>query len=142
MRVLYIALPISAVAAIVFVFGQDGTEVNRMRIGNVELAISIADDPAERARGLGGRAELSHDHAMLFMFPSNGRHGIWMKDMRIPIDIVWLDEGRTVVDVRGRVAPETYPEVFTPRSDSRYVVELASGAADTFGIVPGVTASF
>jgi len=113
-----------------------------LRIGDSEITVLVADEPDELRTGLGSRDALPADTAMLFVFPRVARHGIWMKDMRFPIDIIWLDEDEKVVDVRERIAPETYPEVFYPSGESRYVVELASGSARELGIQIGTEMAY
>ena len=101
----------------------------RIVIGGVMHRLLVADEPREHRRGLGNRDTLDADTVMLFTFPENGRHGIWMKDMRFAIDIVWLDDQNRIVHIEKEIAPETYPEVFTPEHDTRYVIEMHAGRA-------------
>ena len=55
--------------------------------------------------GLMFRPSLPEDRGMLFVFGELDFHGIWMKNCRFPIDIVWLDEERRVVHVGRRCPP-------------------------------------
>lgn len=99
-----------------------------IHIGSHRFKASIADTEKTREQGLSGTKSLSPDQAMLFVFDSNNRWAIWMKDMNYPIDIVWLDDSKKVVDFETEVAPDTYPtKSFFPDVDARYVVELKSG---------------
>lgn len=91
------------------------------------IQVSIADTPEARAKGLGGRISLAPDEGMLFVFGSDAKYPFWMKDMRFPIDILWLSRGGKVVDIRENISPEMYPEVFTPNALARYVLELPAG---------------
>ena len=61
---------------------------------------------------------------MLFVFEQLGYPGIWMKDMQFSIDVLWLDQTNTIVDIREVVSPETYPQVFAPKAKSIFVIEL------------------
>jgi uncharacterized membrane protein (UPF0127 family) len=79
---------------------------------------------------------------MLFVFDENGQWGIWMKDMHYPIDILWLDQSKTVVDMVENVSPATYPAIFKPKAPARYVLELAAGSIAKTSIVVGSQASF
>ncbi|MBI2096057.1 MAG: DUF192 domain-containing protein [Candidatus Taylorbacteria bacterium] len=99
--------------------------------------ILIADTPEERARGLGGLEKLREGEAMLFVFDEPAYHSIWMKDMNFSIDIIWLDENYRVVDIKERVAPETYPKIFTPRDEASYVLETKAGLVPEEGIKAG-----
>ena len=106
-------------------------------IGGVSVAVDVADTESSREQGLSGRSDLPGGKGMLFVFDSDGLWGIWMKDMRFPIDIVWADVDGKVITVANNVAPETYPEVFSPSSPARYVLELLAGFAAAQGIVEG-----
>ncbi len=64
---------------------------------------------------------------MLFVFPRDGYHGIWMKDMHFAIDILWLDKNGMITDAVRDVAPDTYPRVFVPTRPVRYVLEIPRG---------------
>jgi len=99
-----------------------------VHIGSHRFDAQIADTEKTRQQGLSGTESLSANQAMVFIFDTNHRWPIWMKDMNYPIDIVWLDESKKIVDFVEDVPPESYPEKsFYPKEDARYVVELKSG---------------
>lgn len=122
-----------------------------------DISLIVADTATERTRGLGGRPSLGSREGMLFVFPERSRHGIWMKDMMFPLDIIWLDERKpqtgadrtqtdaesritlVVVDLTAHVAPETFPESFTPREEAQYILEVNAGVARETGIQIGET---
>src|SRR4051812_48326835 len=56
------------------------------------ISIEVADTPEARERGPSGRESLPQGSGVLFVFDAPATYGFWMKDMRFPIDIVWLDE--------------------------------------------------
>ncbi|MBI5645098.1 DUF192 domain-containing protein [Candidatus Kaiserbacteria bacterium] len=101
--------------------------------------VTLADTEAEREQGLGGRESLSSDEGMLFVFPQEGEYGFWMKDMHIPIDIVWISRQGTVVFLAQNVTPDTYPHVFTPNRDAQYVLELRAGWTEEYNVRVGDT---
>lgn len=92
--------------------------------------------------GLGGRDSLPKDSGMLFVFPKAGVFGFWMKGMRFPLDIVWIGADKRVVGVDPGIYPETYPGIFYPPSEIRYVLELNSHSATEFGIATGTKLVF
>ena len=107
-----------------------------------ETELMINDD--DRAMGLMFRPSLPADRALLFVFRDLDFHGIWMKNCRFPIDIVWLDENKKVVHVAPRVPPcakEPCP-VYTPMRRAAYVVEMNAGAARREKIVLGAALGF
>jgi uncharacterized membrane protein (UPF0127 family) len=111
--------------------------------GRVFQAEVMANDQ-DRAMGLMYRPSLPADRALLFVFGEMGFHGIWMKNCRFPIDIVWLDEKRKVVHVAPGVPPclrEPCP-VYSSMRRAAYVVEMNAGAARREKIVIGAELGF
>jgi len=100
------------------------------------FSFEVADTTAEREQGLSGRESVPQD-GMLFIFPEKGNYGFWMKDMLIPIDMIWIADDGTVVDVDRNVLPETYPKAFHPSEPVRYVLETEAGDADRRGWIEG-----
>jgi uncharacterized membrane protein (UPF0127 family) len=100
--------------------------------------MTVMRTQAELTRGLSGTDSLAADQAMLFVFSHDDKWAIWMKDMKYPIDIVWLDSGGQVIHTVKNAQPSGYPkEQFRPGSSSRYVIELASGTIEQTGIKNG-----
>jgi uncharacterized membrane protein (UPF0127 family) len=108
-----------------------------LHIGDIPMRVEIADTKESREKGLSGRAKLDSVNGLLFVFDATDYHGIWMKDMRFPIDIIWISEDLTVIAIEEGVSPETYPKTFRPPLPVRYVVETNVHYADTFGIGVG-----
>ena len=108
-----------------------------MRIGDIPVHVEIANSDEERMQGLSGRQALEDVDGVLFVFPETGYHGIWMKDMQFPIDIIWINDDLEIISIDEGVAPETYPRTFRPPKPARYVLETNAHFADTFGIHKG-----
>jgi uncharacterized protein len=110
------------------------------RVFQAEVMINDAD----RAMGLMFRPSLPADRALLFVFGDVDFHGIWMKNCRFPIDIVWLDEAKKVVHVAPRVPPcakDPCPS-YSPMRRAAYVVEMNAGAARREKIALGAGLGF
>jgi uncharacterized membrane protein (UPF0127 family) len=108
------------------------------------LKVEVMVSDQDRAMGLMFRRSLPRDRGMLFVFESSDFHGIWMKNCRFPIDIVWLDEERRVVSVTESVPPckaEPCP-VYEPLRRASFVVELNAGQARREKVMVGETVSF
>lgn len=114
----------------------------KVSIGSARIQAEVADTEPERAKGLRDRAHIAENQGMLFVFSHDAKWQIWMKDMKVPIDIVWIDADKQVVAVQRNVRPDSYPGHFTPPADARYVLELASGVAQKTNIGPGMRAEF
>jgi uncharacterized membrane protein (UPF0127 family) len=67
--------------------------------GEVTVPVEVADDEAERARGLMGRESLAQDAGMVFLFPDETQGAFWMKDTLIPLSIAFYDEGGRILRI-------------------------------------------
>jgi hypothetical protein len=108
----------------------------------LKTEVMVKDE--DRAMGLMFRPSLPDDHGMLFIFNDLDFHGIWMKNCKFPIDILWLDEERKVVHVAESVPPcktERCP-VYQPLRRAAYVVEINAGQARREKAVVGSSISF
>lgn len=98
-------------------------------IAEAAVTVEVLDTHAERVKGLSGRDSIPQNHVLYFVFDEADYHGIWMKDMQFPIDILWLNEYNEVVTIRANVSPDTYPDVFYPTKPARFVLEANAGFA-------------
>jgi len=103
-------------------------------IGQRELTIEVARTRAEQALGLGRRDSLSWGHGMLFLYDEPGFPGFWMKDMRFPIDIVWIRDDR-IVDISHHVPfePGGNGPTVRPGQLTNRVLEVSAGYAQVNG---------
>jgi uncharacterized protein len=124
------AVVVSAVAAATWAAAAAQVIPLTLPSGKVlQTEVMVKDE--DRAMGLMFRPSLASDHAMLFLFEQPDFHGIWMKNCKFPIDILWLDEQRRVVHVEEAVPPckaEPCP-VYQPLRRAAYVVELGARQA-------------
>ena len=109
---------------------------------DVAIRLEFAETAEERQKGLSGRESLPRGTGLFFVFPESDLHGIWMRDMRFPIDVIWLNESLVVVDTAINVTPATFPKVFQPQVPARYVLETNYGLVEVHGIKPGMQAFF
>jgi len=98
-----------------------------------QVSFEVVTSDAAQEKGLGGRASIPHDYAMLFVFAKDDTYGFWMKDMLVPIDMIWVSDSHKVLKVDASVAPDTYPSVFYPPEPVRYVLETRAGEASLLG---------
>jgi len=83
-------------------------------------------------KGLSGRNRLGRD-GMLIVFPWEGKHSIWMPNMKFPIDIVFISSGKKVVDIKHNARPMSFNpktwKIFRPREGASYALELPANSA-------------
>ncbi len=102
------------------------------------IKLELADSALKRAIGLMYRDGLATDNGMLFIFGRDGRPGIWMRNMRFPIDIAWLDKRFRIVDFVEKAKPCSIGcKVYKPAASARYVLEFGAGTIRARGIRVG-----
>lgn len=112
-------------------------------VGQAMFHVEVANKDWTRARGLGGRDSLEPNQAMLFEFEDDDRWAIWMKGMKFPIDIIWLNKEKQVVYIEPNVEPEGSPYTeYRPPVPARYVLEISAGEAKKSNIQVGSVAKF
>lgn len=140
---LWVVLAVVAIAAgIIYVIYETAQPRATIRLGDGVFVARIAATDSTRTKGLSGVEKLPKDKAMLFVFEKNARHGVWMKDMVMSIDAVWLDENRRVIHTESDLSPESYPKMYRSNAPARYVIEFAAGAVKEKAIRNGMTAYF
>ncbi|RFC64833.1 MULTISPECIES: DUF192 domain-containing protein [Mesorhizobium] len=100
-----------------------------------KFAIEVADEGAERSRGLMFRKEMAADHGMLFVFQQQQPLAFWMKNTILPLDLVFIDERGKVRAVLPGTPFSEAP--ISPSEPVKYVLELNQGTAKRLGIDPG-----
>lgn len=113
-----------------------------LETGSRSFVLDVASTPSTREQGLGGRQSLAANQGMLFVFSSNKPECFWMKGMRFPLDILWLDAHKKVTHIESNVSPDTYPKQFCPDVPTAYGIELSAGTAKSAGVHPGQTLRF
>jgi uncharacterized protein len=91
------------------------------------VTVDIADDLFERTQGLSGRESLESNEGLLFLHEEHAVQRYWMKDMLIPIDIIWID-GEEVVGFVEAAQPEKPPlTIYESPVPVDKVLEVSSG---------------
>lgn len=111
------------------------------------FAVERAQTQQELHRGLMYLSSLPIQQGMLFIFPKPGIYPFWMKNMSIPLDILWLDASGKVVYLAKQAQP--CPAAgecrnIVPDVPARYVLEINAGLVDSYqlGIGTKATSSF
>ena len=96
-----------------------------MTVGGKNYSVSVANTQESLQNGLMYELSMKKDKGILLVFENAERHGIWMKNTHIPLDVIWMTESGTIVDVK-RLKPHDETVVY-PHSPARYVLELNAG---------------
>ncbi len=99
----------------------------------------VANNRFTIAKGLMFRQNLAENEAMLFILPYEGSHSFWMKNTLIPLDIVWLNKDKKVVDIAKDAQPCSSNECPSYRNQqpAQYVLEINAGQAEKISLETG-----
>lgn len=117
-----------------------------VKVGDTMIRVDIARTSEEQKRGLSGRGALPENDGMLFLFSEKQIPRFWMKDMKFPIDIVWISDG-VVVGIEENIDPqmgisEEELRIYTPPEPIDVVLEINAGKAAEWGVKVGGVVSF
>jgi len=76
--------------------------IKKIQVGGNELSVEIADTDALKQRGLSGRENLASEAGMLFIYSDREVRYFWMKEMKIPLDVIWI-AGDKVIGVQENI---------------------------------------
>lgn len=104
------------------------------------ILAEVADTAAERDRGLMFRTALPADQGMLFVYPDDARHCMWMRNTHVPLSVAFLDAQRRVINT-DEMAPRTEVS-HCAAGPARYVLEMPAGWFAAHGVGPGARLEF
>lgn len=135
MRIAYALLLCAAALAAGCEKSPMGLPIASVPIGSRTYKLEVAVSEAAQEKGLMQRDALAADRGMIFVFPGDAIREFWMKNTRIPLDIIFLNSGGKVVWVESmkpydlHTTSSIYP--------AQYAIELNAGQAKACGIKPG-----
>ncbi len=103
------------------------------------IAVELATTPEEKSRGLMFRESLEESRGMLFIFERPGYYAFWMKNVRFPLDILWLDENFAIVHIERSVPPCSAEPCasYIPKAPAKYVLEVSANLSQKKGLKAG-----
>ncbi len=133
---------LAAIAALVFFTGWYYWKYPlgaKLQIKNQVFSVDVAVTPRQKERGLSGRISLQNGRGMLFLFDSPGTYNFWMKDMRFPLDFIWISD-KTILDLTENVPPpkgNESPVEVSPAYPIDKVLEVNAGTIRRLSIQRG-----
>lgn len=98
-------------------------------VGNTTVRVEIANTQMTRAKGLSSRSSLEEENGMLFVFETqNVTPKFWMKDMLIPLDIIWINDDK-IVKIDKNIQPNEL-QIYTSNQPIDYVLEVNGGFSE------------
>lgn len=100
------------------------------------LDIEIADDDYQTQTGLMYRNSIKDSQGMLFVFPNEAPRSFYMKNTRIPLDIIYISADSTIVSFQKNAKP--FDETSLPsNANAKYVLEVNAGLSDAWNLKVG-----
>jgi uncharacterized protein len=125
---LFIVLAIFLICFAYFTKTKISTTETNSNYKNLYLEfIEIAKTPEELKTGLMNRESLCQKCGMLFIFTNEGKKSFWMKNTKIPLDIIYVNEQDTVIKIHKDTTPfQTHP-TYNSGKPAKYVLEVNAG---------------
>jgi uncharacterized membrane protein (UPF0127 family) len=123
------------VLLIIFFLKKSPTKYTNVKIGNTEIRAEIADNIIKRTKGLMFRKSLPENEGMLFVFNEEEYHSFWMMNMSFPIDIIWINQEKKVIDIVENAQPcKLSCSTYKPKEKAMYVLEVNANFTEKHGI--------
>lgn len=127
--------------------GCDESGVTSVKLLNGQtICAEVELNPADMQKGMMFRDSLARGRGMLFIHDKPGLYTYWMFQVKIPLDIIWMDSGHHIVEI----SPETPPcrteanacPTYGGHQQAQFVLELGGGEARRLGLRAGNTLEF
>lgn len=106
-----------------------------IKIAGKILNAEVADNTLMRSRGLMYRTSAS---PMLFIFSSPTTEGFWMKNVKFPLDIVWIDSEKRIIGTDRMEPCLSEPcKIYNPPGAIKYALEVEAGFVERNKIKTG-----
>lgn len=130
-----IILIIILITIIVFLYFPYKLETKKVSLNGQQFLVEIASTPRQLTQGLSNRKELCQSCGMLFVFPTPQILQFWMKDTLIPLDMIFIDENKKIVNiVTTQVGDLSIKNSTTP---ALYCLEINANTATKLKLKPG-----
>lgn len=123
---------------------EDKKENIVIKFQTAEINAEVADTQEKIERGLMHRESLCEDCGMIFVFDKEKETNFWMKNTLIPLDIIFLDENKEIVNIAENAVPCKTEEcaLYPSQFPVKYAIEVNAGFVDKKGIKLGEKAEF
>jgi uncharacterized protein len=131
-------------SSLAYAFAFQNNQI-KVSINGYEILADIAISTEQKAKGLSIKDNMKEDEGMLFVYDRPSRQIFSMKDMKFPIDIIWLDARGSVVHVEDGLNPcissLTCP-TYSPDKEAQYVLETVAGFSKRHQLMIGTQVDF
>ncbi len=136
--ILVVIIVVTAIVLRVWQFWEGRLKHGTVAVNGVKIEVEVADTFLAREKGLSGREKLEENKGMLFVFEIKDFHSFWMKEMKFPIDIIWISNDR-IVDIAHNVPTVAgeFLKTYKPKEPVNFVLEVNAGFSERHGLKAG-----
>jgi hypothetical protein len=118
--------------------GYFSMRIKTVTINGTKINVELAETSSQRNKGLSGRKKLPEKQGMLFIYDNPSYYSFWMEDMLIPLDFIWINQGK-IVEISENVSPQDYqpPKSLVPKQKVDKVLEVSAGTVKKFDFKVG-----
>ena len=109
-------------------------------INGISIYVDLAIKENQKKNGLSIKDSIDSNEGMLFFFDEPQKTSFWMKNMKFPIDIIWLDESFSIVHIEKNIQTcesDLYCPTYTPNTNALYVLETIAGFSQKYNLKIG-----
>ncbi|KER84919.1 hypothetical protein FHR59_004144 [Xanthomonas arboricola] len=131
-----------ALALLILLSGCASSGGTWVELAGTRYQVELAQNDADRAKGLMFRDAMADDHGMLFVHDRQEPLAYWMKNTKIALDILYFDNERRLVSQQRDVPPCSAGDACPPypsKRPARYVLELNAGQAARLNLQDGAS---
>lgn len=113
---------------------------NTVTIKNHTFIVELAQNSKDQQIGLSGRLTLPSDRGMLFLFGSDDYYDFWMKNTKLPLDIIFIKDDKIDTIVKNAQPPKSTkvdPEIYRSQGKINKVLEINGGLSDKYKLKTG-----
>ena len=111
-----------------------------------QIRAEILTTQDELITGMKHRESLDEDRGLLFVYGKEGYYAFWMYEVKVPLDMIWIDQSRKIVQLVHECPPCPGPREKCPsyggQVPAQYILEVRAGVAKKQGLKPGMLLSF
>ena len=110
-----------------------------LSIREAHFELTLAITPEEHAKGLMQQTHLNEQQGMLFIYQQPQHLSFWMKNTKIPLDILFFDEAGQLLEIHKEIPPcaKTPCKTYENKHPAQYILEIRGGLSDKHHLKPG-----